>query len=56
VWKVRHDEGVNGHGVVKYSRNSLKFTERPELGDPQEDSRQAKDNQQTLAIEDPFKE
>lgn len=56
VWKVRHDEGVNGHGIVKYSKGNLKYTERDEMGAPQEDTRQAKDNQQTLAMEDPFNE
>lgn len=55
VWKVRHDEGVNGKGVLGYDSRRLRYGERPEVGAAPVDQRLPKENEPSqLSITDPF--
>lgn len=55
VWKVRHDEGVNGSGVMKYNKGNLKYAPRPDATAQEPDPRLPREDgpQQSLSI-DPF--
>lgn len=56
VWKVRHDEGINGHGVLRFNARRLTYEERPSPSTANDPRLPREEEAQQMAMVDPFAE